>query len=180
MRRARRRRRAVAVALAAAIPLLGGCGIQETDVIEAGGPASFQAFFNRDYDVLLFFRSADGRLNPVVRTVGAVNATDPVPTEQAVLALLNGPNEEDRAVDLSTDLPAAGSIPAIEVDPSSDGKVGTRLPLAVKGLSDMALRQLICTIAYSQDTSGQVVVELTGQDGATRSGTCGFGLRTSW
>ncbi|CCK28695.1 putative secreted protein [Streptomyces davaonensis JCM 4913] len=180
MRRARRRRRAAAVALAVAMPLLGGCGIQETDVIEAGGPASFQAFFNRDYDVLLFFRAPDGRLSPVVRTVGSVEATEPVPTERAVLALLDGPNDEDRAVDLSTALPEAGSTPTIEVDPSADGKVGTRLPLAVKGLSSTARRQLICTIAYSQDPGGQVVVELTGQDGATWSGTCGLGLKTSW
>ena len=68
MRGARRRRRVSAFAVAAAVPLLGGCGIQETDVIEAGGPASVQAFFDREYEMLLFFRSPDGGLSPVIRT----------------------------------------------------------------------------------------------------------------
>jgi hypothetical protein len=64
----RRRVSAVAFAVAAVVPLLGGCGIQETDVIEAGGPASVQAFFDREYEMLLFLRSPDGGLSPVIRT----------------------------------------------------------------------------------------------------------------
>jgi hypothetical protein len=60
-----RRRR---FAVASAVPLLGGCGIQETDVIEAGAPASFQAFFDREYEMLLFFRSPGGGLSVVIRT----------------------------------------------------------------------------------------------------------------
>ncbi|MCL8010894.1 hypothetical protein [Streptomyces sp. AS02] len=203
MRRARTRRRAapvaVALAFAAAVPLLGGCGIQETDVIEAGGPASFQAFLDRDYDMLLFFRSPDGGLSAVIRrTEPPVESGDgnsefgdgytesgsgdqslgdtarPVPTEKVVLALLAGPRKEDRAAGLSTSLPAARPGATVEVDLSPDGKVTTRLPLALEGLSGTALRQLTCTIAYSQDADGQVTVELTGQDGASRSGTCGL------
>jgi hypothetical protein len=192
MRRARTRRRAAAVAVAAAVPLLGGCGIQETDVIEAGGPASFQAFLNRDSDMLLFFRSPDGGLSPVIRTTepsagfgdgyvesgsGAENPGDtdrPVATEKVVLALLHGPREEDRAAGLGTSLPAARPGGTVQVELSSGGRVTTRLPLALEGLDSTALRQLTCTIAYSQDADGQVVVELTGLDGASRSGTCGL------
>lgn len=189
MRRARTRRRttAAAFAAAAAVPLLGGCGIQETDVIEAGGPASFQAFLNRDHDMLLFFRSPDGELSPVIRTTepsagfgdgysesGSADTAGPVPTEKVVMALLNGPRQEDRAAGLSTALPAARPGRTAEVERSPGGKVTTRLPIALKGLDSTALRQLTCTIAYSQDADGQVVVELTGQDGASRSGTCGL------
>lgn len=196
MRRARTRRRAapvaVALAFAAAVPLLGGCGIQETDVIEAGGPASFQAFLDRDYDMLLFFRSPDGGLSAVIRTTeppaefgagyaesgsGERNPGDtagPVPTEKVVMALLAGPREEDRAAGLSTSLPAARPGGTAEVEPAPGGRVTARLPLDLKGLDNTALRQLTCTIAYSQDADGQVVVELTGQDGASRSGTCGL------
>lgn len=126
MRRARKRRRAAAAALAAAVPLLGGCGIPETDVIEAGGPASFQAFLNRDYDMLLFFRSPDGGLSPVIRTTGpssvfgngyvesgsAGDTAGPVPTEKVVSALLSGPREEDRAVGLDTALPPPAAAPS--------------------------------------------------------------------
>ncbi|KMS69982.1 hypothetical protein ACM01_32805 [Streptomyces viridochromogenes] len=198
MRRARTRRGAAAVvgavAFAAAVPLLGGCGIQETDPIEAGGPASFQAFLNRDHDMLLFFRSPDGGLSPVIRTTepaagfgegsGASGSgeqdlpeTDgPVPTEKVVAALLNGPGEDDRAAGLSTSLPAARPGRAVEVERSPDGTVTARLPLALEGLDRTALRQLTCTIAYSQDADGQVVVELTGLDGTSRSGTCGLAL----
>ena len=160
MRRARRRRRAAAVAVAAAVPLLGGCGIQETDVIEAGGPAGFQAFLDRESDMLLFFRSPDGGLSPVIRTIGPSagfgdgytesgsvdqnpgDTAGPVPTEKVVLALLGGPREEDRAAGLGTSLPAARPGGTVEVEPSSGGRVTTRLPLALKGLDSTALRQL--------------------------------------
>lgn len=192
MRRARTRGRAAAVAsaFAVAVPLLGACGIQETDVIEAGGPASFQAFLDRDHDMLLFFRSPDGGLSAVIRTTkpsveygdghdesgsGGQNPGDtagPVSTQKVVLALLGGPRKEDRAAGLSTSLPTARPGGTVEVEHSPGGKVTTRLPIALEGLDSTALRQLTCTIAYSQDADGQVVVELTGQDGASTSGTC--------
>ncbi|WP_369272331.1 hypothetical protein AB5J55_22095 [Streptomyces sp. R11] len=185
MRRARTRRNAapVALAFAATVPLLGGCGIQETDVIEAGGPASFQAFLNRDDDMLLFFRSPDGALTPVIRTTepsaeehNLSETAGPVPTEKVVLALLGGPRDEDRDAGLSTSLPAARPGATVEVDVLPGGKVAIRLPFALRGLSSPALRQLTCTIAYSQDAGGEVAVQLTGQDGASRSGTCGLAL----
>ncbi|WP_051827618.1 hypothetical protein [Streptomyces bicolor] len=198
MRRARTRRRAAAVAaVAVAVPLLGGCGIQETDVIEAGGPASVDAFFNRDSEMLLFFRSPDGGLSPVIRTTGsstvfgdgyaesgsaAQNPGDtdgPVPTEKVVVALLAGPRKEDRAAGLTTSLPAARPGGTVEVELLPGGRVTTRLPLALEGLDSTAVRQLTCTIAYSQDADGQVVVELTGQDGASTSGTCGLAPGTT-
>ncbi len=193
MRRARTRRRAAtAVAVVAAVPLLGGCGIPETDVIEAGGPASFQAFLDREQDMLLFFRSPDGQLTPVIRSTvpeggfgdvyvrpGSADpdpgeTAGPVPTEKVVGALLAGPRKEDRTAGLSTSLPAVRPGGAVEVELFPGGRVMTRLPLALKGLDTTALQQLTCTIAYSQNADGRVVVELTGQDGTTRSGTCGF------
>lgn len=192
MRRARTRRRtaAVALAVAATAPLLGGCGIQETDVIEAGGPASFQAFLNRDFDMLLFFRAPDGGLSPVIRTTEPSNAyvepdpedrnpgdtAGPVPTEKVVQALLGGPGKDDRAAGLSTSLPAARPGKTVEVGRSAGDEVRIRLPMPLRGLDSTALRQLTCTIAYSQDADGKVTVQLTGQDGATRSGTCGLAL----
>ncbi|GAA3907992.1 hypothetical protein GCM10023084_70290 [Streptomyces lacrimifluminis] len=188
MRRVRRRRRAATgtVIVAAAVALLGGCGIQGTDVIAAGGPASFQAFLDREYDMLLFFRSPDGGLSPVIRSTavsaafgegyveaGAVETDGPVPTEKVVTTLLAGPRKEDRVAGLSTSLPLVRGG-KVEVEPSPGGGVTARLPFALAGLDSTALRQLTCTIAYSQDADGQVVVTLTGQDGASRSGTCGL------
>lgn len=192
MRRARTRLRTAAFAVSAAVALLGGCGIQATDVVEAGGPASFQAFYDREHDMLLFFRSPDGGLSAVIRTpdssTGDIpgydgsdsgerstdDTADPLATEKVVQALLAGPRKEDRAAGLDTSLPAARPGAGVEVETSPGGRVTARLPLALKGLDSTALRQLTCTIAYSQDDDGQVVVELTGRDGAARSGTCGL------
>lgn len=186
----RRRVSAVVLAVAAGVPLLGGCGIQETDVIEAGGPASVQAFLDRESDMLLFFRSPDGGLSPVIRspgpstvsgggvlhtaTAGDQETNGPVPTEKVVAALLAGPGDVDRAAGLTTALPTADRGGVVKVDTSVNGRVTARLPLALEGLDAIALRQLTCTIAYSQDAEGRIVVELRGQDGASRSGTCGL------
>ncbi|MEU0162442.1 hypothetical protein ABZ154_27440 [Streptomyces sp. NPDC006261] len=185
MRRTRAHRRAAALAAAAAVPLLGGCGIQETDPVEAGGPATVEAFYNRNDDMMLFFRTPDGGLNPVLRTVrpsagfggdyvgsGPDTAPGPPPTEKTVMALLAGPGQEDRAAGLTTALPAARPGTAVTVETAPGGTVTTNLPFPLKELNTTALRQLTCTIAYSQAADGKVVVKLTGQDGASSSDTC--------
>jgi hypothetical protein len=125
-----RRAGAVAVAVASGVVLLGGCGIQESDVIEAGGPASVQAFFDDETEVLLFFHTRDGRLHPVIRpaesmadtgpdglTVAGQNstATDTAPPalEKVIAALLLGPGERDRNAGLGTSLrPTSTDRPA--------------------------------------------------------------------
>ena len=185
MKRARTRRRASAVAVAAVVvPLLGGCGIQGTDVIEAGGPATSEAFFNRNTDVLLFFRFPDGAVTPVIRQSepSAMSGNEDAKksgaaarlrrTEKAVLALLGGPRAEDRAAGLTTALPTARPGATVEIKPAPGNGVTVRLPLPLKELNSTALRQLTCTIAYGQTSTGQTVVELTGQDGTSTTHTC--------
>ncbi|WCH92548.1 hypothetical protein POD33_10650 [Streptomyces moderatus] len=188
MRRGRTRRFAVAVAVAVAVPMLGACGIRGTDVIEAGGPASFQAFLNRDTDMLLFFRAPDGSLAPVIRTVesstefgdgysesGSGDAgEDPIPTEKVVLALLSGPRTEDRAAGLTSTLPTPRLGTTIKLDRSRNDRIKADLPIALAPLDTTAVRQLTCTIAYSEEADGRLAVELTGQDGTSKSGTCGL------
>ncbi|MGW8485840.1 hypothetical protein [Streptomyces sp. NPDC055886] len=191
-RRASWRGLAAAVVATAAVPLGGGCGIQDSGVIEAGGPATVDAFLNRDVDMLLFFRSPDGGLSPVMREVrpsagfgdeyiepGAGDRdpsgpAGPAPTEKVVLALLSGPGEADRAAGLTTALPAVREKGTVQVEVSSDGGVTARLPLAVQALDATAVRQLTCTIAYNEAEDGRGVVTLRGQDGARRSGSCGL------
>jgi hypothetical protein len=164
--------------------LLGGCGIQETDVIEAGGPASVQAPVDRDYEMLLFFHSREGGITPVIRSTASMieygpeggmvdGQAVPVPTEKVILALLSGPAERDREAGLTTSLPPAPPAGAlqVEVSPGSE-KVTTDLPIAVDGLNRTALRQLVCTIAYSHDADGRITVRLIGTDGMSTSGTC--------
>ncbi|MFF8171616.1 hypothetical protein [Streptomyces chartreusis] len=178
----------MAVAVAAAVPMLGACGIRGTDVIEAGGPASFQAFLNRDTDMLLFFRAPDGSLAPVIRTVESSTefgdgysesgsgdaAEDPIPTEKVVLALLSGPRTEDRAAGLTSTLPTPRRGTTIKLDRSRNDRIKADLPIALGPLDTTAIHQLTCTIAYSEEADGRLAVELTGQDGTSRSGTCGL------
>ncbi|WP_426499894.1 hypothetical protein [Streptomyces sp. D54] len=197
MRRAWWRGLVVGSLVTAGASLVGGCGIQESDVIEAGGPATVDAFLNRDDDMLLFFRSPDGGLSPVIRSVGPsagfgdeyvepgsgdrdpTGPAGPAPTEKVALALLSGPGRTDRAAGLTTALPAVREGGTVAVQVSSDGGIAVRLPLAVQGLDATALRQLTCTIAYNEATDGRGVVTLTGQDGAKRSGTCGLAPGTA-
>ncbi|WP_432133717.1 MULTISPECIES: hypothetical protein [unclassified Streptomyces] len=182
--RTRRPRPAAVAATAALLPLLGACGIQETDVIEAGGPATVQAFFDHGYDVLLFFRAPDGGLSPVIwkaqpssgfgpdYTDPNAAGTPPVPTEKAVLALLNGPRPEDSAAGLTTALPTATPRGPLTVEAAPAGEVTAHVPLPLAGLDTTALHQLTCTIAYNEDPGGQAVVHLTGEDGNSATETC--------
>ncbi|MFI1420817.1 hypothetical protein ACH4VX_23110 [Streptomyces sp. NPDC020731] len=192
MRRARTCRRTGAVAVASGVLLLGGCGIRETDVIEAGGPASVEAFVDHDYKMLLFFHSREGGISPVIRSPGStleygpegglVAGQDPddadappVPTEKVILALLSGPDEQDREAGLSTSLPPAPSAGPLRVEVSPGGEeVTADLPIALDGLGRTALRQLICTIAYSHDADGRATVRLMGKNDMSASGTCGL------
>ncbi|MGY1579028.1 hypothetical protein [Streptomyces sp. MN13] len=184
MRRERGRRRAVAAAVPAAVLLLGGCGIRETDVVEAGGPATVQAFVNPGYDALLFFRSPDGQVSPVIRTfdpAGLFGADyqegtgqpQPAPTEKVISALLSGPARADEAAGLATSLPRVTSG-AVHVKFPENGDVLMVVPVDLAELDTTALRQLICTAAYSRDRDGRATVRMTGRDQARASGTCGL------
>ncbi|MFI0982410.1 hypothetical protein ACH4SP_36060 [Streptomyces sp. NPDC021093] len=213
MRQGRTRRRAHAAAPVAAL-LLAGCGIQETDVIEAGGPAHVQTFVNTGDDALLFFRLPHGELAPVPRPfkpTGAFGEEYRQPggtarrasTEWAVSALLGGPGKADRAAGLGTSLPrvAKGGVRVRLTGDESGDKSGAgsgdgsgsgdgdksgsgsadkekevvmTLPLALGRLDATAVRQLICTAAYSRDRDGRATVRMTGQDGVSASGTCGL------
>ncbi|MFJ8085743.1 hypothetical protein ACIQ6Y_34850 [Streptomyces sp. NPDC096205] len=189
MRHARTFRGAGAVAVVAGALLLGGCGIQETEVIGAGSPATVEAFGGRDR--LLFFRSPDGGLNPVMLvnesaimigpdydesgTKGDVYSSGedrPVPTDKLIMALLAGPREEDRAAGLTTSLPRPRRGGMAQVEVATGGQVTARVPIALGALDRTALRQLVCTIAYSQDSTGRSTVRLIGFDGVAQQDTC--------
>lgn len=181
-------RRAAVLTVAAAVPLLGACGIRDTDVIEAGAPASVQAFFDRDYEMLLFFRAPDGSVRPVIRTPGSADgvvdgyAVGPeagnearsglVRTEDVVAALLAGPREEDSAAGLTTALPTPDPGATVQITTTGDNTVTARLPFPLKTLDPTAVRQLTCTIAYNRDADGGTVVRLRGKDGASATATC--------
>ncbi|MGW7412498.1 hypothetical protein [Streptomyces sp. NPDC054863] len=192
MRQAHLRRRVLAAWPVTAL-LLAGCGIQETDVIEAGGPGRVQNFVDPDGDALLFFRLPHGELTPVPRRFrpegifsdeyGQPRRTETrrMSTEEAISALLSGPGKAEKAAGLSTALPrvTAGGVRVRlsgggSTQGSGAGEVLVSLPLAVDRLDATAVRQLICTAAYSKDREGRATVRVTGRDGGSASGTCGL------
>ena len=185
MRRAKR----TAAVLAALLPLTAcGMGIQETDVIEAGGPATIDVLPAREVRMLLFFLSPDGLVAPVPRIVDEWSGAGldgfgggdtrseqaaPVrpPTEKIVAALLAGPNEAEQQAGLrnAPGLPAPGVPREITV---SGGVVEAVVPARLAGLSDLAKRQLVCTIAYAESAQGTLQVRLRGLDGALSAAYC--------
>ncbi|MFI1922222.1 hypothetical protein [Streptomyces sp. NPDC020377] len=148
---------------------LVSCGIPATGVVEAGGPAHGLVPMLRVYLV------ENGSLVAVPRRpVGAVDA------ESAVMNLLEGPTETERAKRLTTLLPpltaapTTAPTPLVSVPPSTapsggsaaeaaasaavsvdarSGVVSIHLRYVGEELSDLATAQLICTVAEAQRTT---------------------------
>ncbi|MGA5194653.1 hypothetical protein [Streptomyces exfoliatus] len=127
--------RRTAVAAMFGFMALAGCGIQETDVVEAGGAATVLVAPIPENRIVLYFLGPDGRSMPVARDVGP---TYPEPTAPAdgtgdtrapyegfgpgyeitlddlrssdaadkiLAALLAGPRENEAAAGITTALP---------------------------------------------------------------------------
>lgn len=177
-------------AAATALAALTACGIQETDVIGANGPATIDVLPARQVRMMLFFLSPDGALMPVPRVVGGGDATGfgedyggeeesgegsadagRPPTVKVVAALAAGPQEAERRAGLRNDPALAALHTAVHVSRSGDGvDVAAAAPLS--GLSEAARRQLVCTIAFAESTDGTVMVTLRGSDGARAPERC--------
>ncbi|MEV6423578.1 hypothetical protein [Streptomyces sp. NPDC051662] len=52
------------------------------------------------------------------------------------------------------------------------------MPVALKGLDETALKQLICTIAYATGLDGRTTVRMRGRDGSSVSDRCDLGINT--
>ncbi|MFI8003587.1 hypothetical protein [Streptomyces sp. NPDC086010] len=173
-----------------ALAALTACGIQETDVIGANGPATIDVLPARQVRMMLFFLSPDGALMPVPRMVGGGDATGfgenyggeeesgegsadagRPPTVKVVAALVAGPQEAERRAGLRSDPTLAALDAAVRVSPSGNGvDVTTAAPLS--GLTEAARRQLVCTIAFAESPDGGVMVTLRGSDGALAPERC--------
>ncbi|MGW7362728.1 GerMN domain-containing protein [Streptomyces sp. NPDC054841] len=167
---------AVAALAASAALLLTGCGIQETDVIEAGGPATIEVFPGNERRMLLFFRSPEGELLPVSREPDGLfedARSDPKSMARTLAALFRGPTENERAAGLTTGLPVLPTGSALrEAGPAADGGVEVTLSIALDELDETALRQLICTIAYAEEADARILVHLRGTDSALEPAQC--------
>ncbi|MGW2858380.1 hypothetical protein [Streptomyces sp. NPDC001205] len=141
-----------ALALLPAGLLAAGCGIQSTDVIAVGGPASVQAFPPNDGSTVLYFTGPDG-LMPVVRPGGH---RPPLPL------LFAGPDQDEQAAGLRTELPPAKSALKMGV---SEGGVTVALGQDVTGLTPTAQRQIACTVLQAVSRGARLRVTITGSGG---------------
>ncbi|MFJ7418407.1 hypothetical protein ACIQXD_07295 [Streptomyces uncialis] len=176
----------LALAMALGAVPLAGCGVQATDVIEAGRPPTLYVPSGYENWMLLFFRAPDGRLLPVARSrTGVAGDQSPPPySPKALAALFMGPQPEDRDLGLSTALPeAAGwaqSGPTHQLDgrggakkPPEDDTTEVFLSVRLSALDDTAVQQVICTVAYADSIDGSRRVVLRGTDAVMEPAGCG-------
>ncbi|MFF4101552.1 hypothetical protein [Streptomyces sp. NPDC001903] len=166
------RTRAAAAATAVLLlggPLLGGCGIKPTGVIESGA-AGKVVVPGPGTKGTVYLVASDGRLFPIPER------EQPAVSETALLMrLLVGPTEAQRAAGLDTRLPvldikkqgASAGTTMISAD-----TIGVGLPFKVATLSETARQQLVCTVA-STDARYQVV--LLGPDADIGPARCEVG-----
>ncbi|MFE5794776.1 hypothetical protein ACFQ8C_19660 [Streptomyces sp. NPDC056503] len=192
-----RRRFPLLALLAAALPVLAGCGIQGSDVVEAGGAPTVAVAPVPESRMLLYFLGPDGALMPVSRDTDTRFAPDPeqtlpgdgsgsgtgressdaeppygsAPATVKVLsALLAGPGGAEEQAGLTTELPASEELVGVESDLVGGIRLLTSFP--ARELSQGAVSQLVCTAAHAVDRAGELPVTVEGPDGALPATTC--------
>jgi hypothetical protein len=156
--RARPSTRVVVTALLTAV-LAAGCGVRPSAVI-TGGPAP-----TRPVRGAVLYLVADAALAPVLRPA----PRDPSPAE--VLALLGGgPTGDERAVGLTSEVPAA--LAPVTVAAGATGGVDVVVSVDVATLSDPAVDQIVCTVGDALTTTGPIT--LTGAGTTRGPRTCPF------
>ncbi|MFJ9616804.1 hypothetical protein [Streptomyces noursei] len=148
---------------------LAGCGIEPTDVIDAGEPATgVRAPGKPPADVQLFFYGPDG-LHPAIRP-----AKEPLDPQGAINLLVQGPNHAERMRGLSSVVP---KFPGPLTATSGPGQVAITLPVNAKLVDPASLNQLVCTAANARvpgdKPPGQVTVTLVGEGVRVGPMVCG-------
>ncbi|MFI6685754.1 hypothetical protein [Streptomyces sp. NPDC050485] len=141
-----------AAALLAATLLAAGCGIQSTDVIAVGGPATAHVEGSEGGSTVLYFTGPDG-LMPVVRSGRGVGPALPL--------LFAGPGKAEAAAGVRTELPPLRGPASMSV---AEGMVTVVLGQEVGGLSLLAQRQIACTVLRATARGGRVQVTIIGTD----------------
>ncbi|MBW1598527.1 hypothetical protein [Streptomyces sp. JJ38] len=185
----RRRRTSLPALSALAALLLGGCGVPETGVIEAGAPAEVEVYPYPPNGMVLFLRSLDGRLMPVIRFVdealGAPDSAEPslvdtpgpgVSTPQTLAELFAGPRPGERRAGLTDGLPEFPYEGVARSVSHPGGGVEVMLPVALAELDDLGVRQVVCTVAFTEDAEGRTEVRLRGTDVALPPAVCDAGV----
>ncbi|MEF9882742.1 hypothetical protein [Streptomyces sp. P9-A4] len=155
-------RRPAAAALLALLTLTAtACGIQESDVVEAGGAATVAVAPIPEYRTVLYFLGPDGRSMPVAREPirpvpvassrsGGTGASvhegagpddksllgelrsGSIATDKILAVLLAGPGPEEAAAGITTALPDAATAGGLHVTPDPAGPVSGRRLLRLR------------------------------------------------
>ncbi|MGW1200071.1 GerMN domain-containing protein [Streptomyces sp. NPDC002536] len=141
---------------------LAGCGIEPTDVVEVGLPATgVKRPGARVEDAVLYFASQPGGILPLHRPAGGE-----VTAEEAVQLLMKGPNDAERMRGLYSELPRDVRVVTIATE---RGKVTVRLSTDLGRLSPLARAQVVCTAVHNAVPGDlppeDVKVDLSGTSG---------------
>ncbi|MFI9028153.1 hypothetical protein [Streptomyces sp. NPDC053560] len=164
-----RTRTAVAALAALLAGALAGCGIEPSDVIDAGEPATgLKSDGQAPADVQLFFLASTGL------RAAARSADHQATPQRAVDLLLAGPNTAERQRGLTTALPDLHD--KVTVTPR-DGRITITVPTDPERLDQPALSQLVCTAANGQVPGGrspeEISVTVRGKDVEVGPLVCG-------
>ncbi|MFJ6935065.1 hypothetical protein [Streptomyces sp. NPDC101132] len=177
------------LAAGACAVLAAGCGIQGTDVIEAGAPAGIGVADARGTWPLLYLLGPHGELTPVIRSnpfgMETGTAEYKLGPDPLVRLLMAGPTDGEKGAGLTTGLPVVKRLEGLRIDQDGTGAgaagsesepestaIRLTLGIPVRPLSAAARQQLVCTLATDLAQGREATVTLTGTDGTLEAETC--------
>jgi hypothetical protein len=135
-----------------------GCGVRPSGVITGGpAPSGGPAPAGPAEGVALYFVT-DDTLRPVTRPTRR-----PLFLTQTLELLQHGPNREERAANLTSEVPA--ELDPVTVATDASGNVEVVVSADVTTLSATAVDQIVCTVRDALSTTAPVTLT---SDGATR------------
>lgn len=132
--------------------LIAGCGVRPSGVI-TGGPAPTGPARG-----VTLYLLADASLTPVLRP-----AHQPLWPTQTLALLEHGPNDDERAANLTSEVPTG--LGPVSVTPDPSGNVEVVVSADVRKLSPTAVDQIVCTVRDALSTSEPITLT---SDAATR------------
>jgi hypothetical protein len=146
----------VTLIAALTVVLTAGCGVRPTGVI-TGGPAPTGDAFGRPGtppsrgEGVALYLLADAALTPVLRPTRR-----PLSPTQTLALLQVGPDADERAANLTSEVPAG--LDPVAVTTSATGDVTVRVSADVRTLSTAAVDQIVCTVRDALTTTAPVTL----------------------
>jgi hypothetical protein len=138
--------------------LTAGCGVRPSGVITGGpaptgpalGPPDGPPAPGRDQSAVLYFL-ADSALTPVLRPT-----RQHLSPTQTLALLQDGPNGDERAANLTSEVPTG--LDPVTVTADASGNVDVVVSADVTTLSAMAVDQIVCTVRDAMSTTAPITL----------------------